>query len=80
MEHNNWNGFVAGAWQNEIDVRGFIQKNYKPYEGDDSFLVGATPRTKNLMQKVEALFALERQMGGVLDIDTLTVFTRSLFL
>ena len=73
MEHNNWKGFVAGAWQNEIDVRDFIQKNYKPYEGDDSFLAGATTRTKDLMQKVEALFALERQMGGVLDIDTNTV-------
>ena len=73
MEHNNWNGFVAGAWQNEVNVRDFIQKNYKPYEGDADFLAGATPRTAELMKKVEALFAHERQMGGVLDIDTNTV-------
>ena len=37
MEHKNWNGFKSGAWQNEINVRDFIQQNYKPYEGDDSF-------------------------------------------
>ena len=73
MEHKNWNGFVAGAWQNEINVRDFIQKNYKPYEGDDSFLAKATARTSQMMEKVQALFAHERQMGGVLDIDTNTV-------
>ena len=73
MEHNNWNGFKAGAWQNEINVRDFIQQNYTPYEGDDSFLAGATERTSELMKKLQALFALERQFGGVLDIDTHTV-------
>ena len=73
MEHKNWNGFAAGAWQNEINVRDFIQQNYKAYEGDSSFLSGATERTKGLMKKLEALFALERQFGGVLDIDTATV-------
>ncbi len=73
MEHINWNGFTAGVWQDEINVRDFIQQNYTPYEGDDSFLAGATPRTKDLMKKVEALFAHERQMGGVLDIDANTV-------
>ena len=73
MEHKNWNGFAAGAWQNEINVRDFIQQNYKAYEGDSSFLAGATERTKGLMKKLEALFALERQFGGVLDIDTATV-------
>lgn len=73
MEHKNWNGFVGGAWQNEINVRDFIQKNYKEYTGESDFLSDATPRTKNLMKKLEALFALERQFGGVLDIDTSTV-------
>ncbi len=73
MEHTNWKGFKRGAWQDEINVRDFIQTNYKAYEGDGSFLAGATLRTKNMMKKVEALFALERQFGGVLDIDTATV-------
>ena len=73
MEHINWNGFKAGAWQNEINVRDFIQQNYTPYEGDSAFLAAATERTTELMKKLEALFALERQFGGVLDIDTHTV-------
>ena len=73
MEHKNWQGFVAGEWQNSINVRDFIQKNYAPYEGDESFLAGATERTSTLMKKVQGLFALERQFGGVLDIDTATV-------
>ena len=73
MTHKNWNGFAAGEWQNEINVRDFIQKNYKEYEGDSSFLAGSTPRTQGIMKKLESLFALERQFGGVLDIDTATV-------
>ena len=73
MEHNNWNGFVGGAWQDEINVRDFIQKNYKEYTGDAAFLAGATPRTEKLMKKLNALFALEAQFGGVIDIDTITV-------
>ncbi len=73
MEHKNWSGFKSGAWQNEINVRDFIQQNYKEYVGDASFLAGATPRTAALMEKVQALFKLERQRGGVLDIDTETV-------
>ena len=73
MEHLNWNGFNPGAWQNEINVRDFIQKNYSEYIGEDSFLAGATDRTKDLMKKVNSLFDLERQYGGVLDIDTATV-------
>ena len=73
MKHENWNGFIEGVWQDEINVRDFIQTNFKEYYGDASFLAGATPRTKALMEKVQALFALERQKGGVLDIDTDTV-------
>ena len=73
MEHKNWHGFAAGVWQDEINVRDFIQQNYTEYTGDDSFLTGATERTNELMKKVQNLFALERQYGGVLDIDTATV-------
>ncbi|MBQ7309486.1 MAG: formate C-acetyltransferase [Clostridia bacterium] len=72
MEHMNWNGFKGGAWQNEINVRDFIQQNYKEYTGDSTFLAKATPRTDSLMKKVQALFAIERQFGGVFDIDTTT--------
>ena len=73
MKHNNWNGFNPGVWQDEINVRDFIQTNYTAYDGDASFLAGATPRTQSLMKKIQSLFALERQYGGVLDIDTATV-------
>ena len=73
MEHKNWDGFKSGVWMDEINVRDFIQQNYKPYEGDDSFLAGATARTNDMMKKVNGLFQLERQYGGVLDIDTTTV-------
>ena len=73
MEHQNWQGFVDGAWKNEINVRDFIQRNYKEYTGDSSFLAGATERTEKLMKKLNALFALEAQFGGVLSVDTVTV-------
>ena len=73
MNHKNWEGFVPGAWQEEINVRDFIQKNYTEYTGDSAFLAGATPRTQMLMKKLQSLFDLERQFGGVLDIDTATV-------
>ena len=73
MKHSNWNGFNAGVWQDKISVRDFIQTNYTEYKGDDSFLEGATERTDALMEKVQGLFKLERQYGGVLDIDTATV-------
>ncbi len=79
MTHKNWNGFTEGVWQNEINVRDFIQKNYKEYEGDSSFLAEATPRTQCIMKKLESLFAIERQFGGVLDIDTATVSSLTSF-
>jgi len=72
MEHTNWNGFVGGTWQYEINVRDFIQKNYTEYTGNSDFLSEATPRTKNLMSKLQALFTAERHLGGVLDVDTTT--------
>ncbi len=73
MEHKNWEGFKTGRWQDEINVRDFIQQNYKEYNGDGSFLASATSRTNELMKKLQSLFQLERQYGGVLDIDTATV-------
>ena len=73
MEHKNWNGFKGNLWKEEINVRDFIQNNYTEYKGDESFLKGATERTKYLMKNVQGLFALERQFGGVLEIDTATV-------
>ncbi len=79
MEHKNWNGFKAGVWQDEINVRDFIQLNYAEYKGDDSFLSGATKRTRVMMKKLEDLFRLERQYGGVLDIDTATVSSLTAF-
>ncbi len=73
MEHNNWNGFKGEEWKNKIDVRDFIQSNYKEYTGSSDFLEKATPRTDALMKKLQSLFVIERQFGGVLDIDTSTV-------
>ncbi len=73
MMHANWEGFRSGAWQDEINVRDFIQNNYKEYHGDESFLAKATPRTETVMGKVRELFRQEREKGGVLDIDTETV-------
>ncbi|MBQ4081929.1 MAG: formate C-acetyltransferase [Clostridia bacterium] len=73
MQHQNWNGFKQGVWQDEINVRDFIQQNYKEYTAGSDFLAGATERTRALMQKVQALFAEERAKGGVLDVDVNTV-------
>ena len=73
MIHENWNGFNSGVWQDEINVRDFIQTNYKEYRGDESFLSGATERTDDLMATVRELFRQERAKGGVMDIDTETV-------
>ncbi len=68
-----WQGFNPGEWQRQIDVRDFIQKNYRPYLGDSAFLSAATPRTTALNEKFEQLKKVEQAMGGVLDIDTSTV-------
>ena len=68
-----WNGFIGGRWQSEINVRDFIQLNYTPYEGNESFLCGPTERTKALTAKFEELLKEEQEKGGVLDIDTETV-------
>ena len=70
---NTPQSFNGGIWETEINVRDFIQRNYVPYEGDDGFLAAATKRTKELMGRLNSLFEIERQFGGVLDIDTETV-------
>ena len=68
-----WNDFKTGSWIKSIDVRNFIQTNYTPYEGDSSFLAGATEATNKLWAEVSDLFKKERENGGVLDVDTETI-------
>ena len=68
-----WNDFKTGSWTKSVDVRNFIQTNYTPYEGDDSFLSGATEATTKLWAEVSELFKKERENGGVLDVDTETI-------
>ena len=68
-----WVGFNLGDWCDRVDVRDFIQKNYTPYEGDESFLAPPTERTRRLMAKLEAKLKEERDNGGVIGIDTETV-------
>ena len=70
MNFDEWNGFNSGDWQQEINVRDFIQKNYTPYEGDSSFLADATERTKKLWNEVLDLYKKERDNGGVLAISS----------
>ncbi len=64
-----WQGFTPGSWQHAIEVRDFIQHNVTPYEGDESFLAGATVRTQGLNQKFQDLLRQEAECGGVLDIN-----------
>ena len=75
MNSDAWNGFEAGQWMRDINTRDFIQHNYTPYEGDDSFLQGPTQNTKDLWQMVLDLSKKEREAGGVLDMDTKVVST-----
>jgi formate C-acetyltransferase len=65
--HSPWQGFTPGLWQKRIDVRDFIQQNFQPYEGDESFLAGPTERTQTLWNRLNELF-LEERKKGVLDI------------
>lgn len=65
--------FKKGTWNETIDVRDFIQKNYTPYTGDESFLADPTERTIRLREKLDALLIQERERGGVLDVETQTV-------
>ena len=70
-----WKGFVDGAWQNEINVRDFIQLNYTPYYGGPSFLAGPTKDTISLWDEIKELKKKEIENGGVLDMDTEIVST-----
>ena len=77
-----WKYFVGGKWENEVNVRDFIQKNYHLYEGDESFLAAPTQNTKDLWAQVLDLQKQEREAGGVLDMDTkhptdLVIWTRA---
>ena len=74
-----WRDFQSGNWQDTIDVRDFIQKNYSPYAGGADFLSGPTDRTKKLNEKLNNLLAKEREKGGVLDVDTETVSSLDTF-
>ena len=70
-----WRTFQPGVWMREINVRNFIQANYTPYDGDDSFLAGPTENTKKLWDQVMELNQKEREAGGVLDMDTKIIST-----
>ena len=72
---NEWRGFQGGAWEREVNVRDFIQRNYTPYDGDDSFLEGPTQDTTDLWNEVLELSRQEREAGGVLDMDTKVIST-----
>lgn len=67
------NKFKCGNWNEEIDVRDFIVRNYTPYDGDETFLKGPSERTKTVFDQVQKLIKKEREAGGVLDIDTETI-------
>lgn len=66
---NAWNDFKAGRWMQDIDVRDFVQKNYRPYDGNSSFLSSPTERTIKLWDKCQELLRQERKKGGVLAVD-----------
>lgn len=70
VQYEGWDGFDGRIWKEEINVRDFIQKNYKPYDGDESFLASATDATSRLWGELQKLQKEERRKGGVLDMDT----------
>ncbi len=70
VDFEEWDGFEGRLWKEEINVRDFIQKNYTPYEGDESFLAPATEATDRLWKELQRLQKEERKKGGVLDMDT----------
>ncbi len=70
LEKEQWTGFEGRLWKEEINVRDFIQNNYKPYDGDESFLTGPTDATNKLWGRLQELQKEERAKGGVLDMET----------
>ena len=69
-QFEQWTGFKGKLWKDGVDVRDFVQNNYKPYDGDESFLVGPTEATDKLWGRLQELQAEERAKGGVLDMET----------
>ena len=74
-----WEGFNVGMWTDVIDVDDFIRLNYKPYEGDESFLAGPTERTKKVSDRVKELIAEEAANGGVLKVDASKIMTATAY-
>ena len=70
QEFSQWDGFEGRRWKEGVNVRDFIQNNYTPYEGDESFLEGATEATDKLWGRLQELQKEERKKGGVLDMET----------
>ena len=75
IQMEQWNGFEGRLWREEVNVRDFIQNNYKPYDGDASFLAGPTESTRLLWEELKKLQKEERAKNGVLDMDTDVVST-----
>ena len=75
IQMEQWNGFEGRLWKEEVNVRDFIQNNYKPYDGDASFLAGPTESTRLLWEEPKKLQKEERAKNGVLDMDTDVVST-----
>ena len=69
-DYTQWEGFEGRIWKEEVNVRDFIQKNYTPYDGDESFLAGPTDATNKLWGALQKLQKEERAKGGVLDMET----------
>ena len=65
-----WEGFKLGAWSDEINVSNFIQENYQEYKGDESFLSGPSHTSLELNEQFKQLLVLEKEKGGVIDLDT----------
>ena len=70
IQFEQWEGFEGRIWKEEVNVRDFIQKNYTPYDGDESFLAGPTEATDKLWGALQQLQKAERAKGGVLDMET----------
>ena len=70
LQSKSWDGFEGGVWQEEVNVRDFIQRNYTPYDGDETFLAPPTDATNRLWARVQELQKEERAKGGVLDMET----------
>ena len=77
IQFEQWEGFEGRIWKEEVNVRDFIQKNYTPYDGDESFLAGPTEATDKLWGALQQLQKAERAKGGVLDMETEVVMKRS---